>query len=232
MPPAMAGSLMTVAASDERARLLELLEVQNDGGPCRDCYRLGAMAVNVNARRRADALGAVHTRGDRGRVPVRERAAAEARSRCEKPVKIPQRMRSLPGVGPALLDPDRPADVARSCGRGARLMRSAIQGGLGLSSWRGCVFTRKVAIRTVALCVPLCVCEIASPLPRTSVVPDNHRSARWGVMTAHIRRVALLPARDERDILRRTRPERDGDTGAAGALPGSPSHARCSLYFP
>jgi hypothetical protein len=66
-------------------------------------------------------------------------------------------------------------------------MRSVIQGGLGLSSWRGCVFTRKVPIRTVALCVPLCVREIASPLPQTSVVPDNHRSARWGVMTAHIR---------------------------------------------
>jgi hypothetical protein len=30
-----------VAASDERARLLELFEVQNDEGPCRDCYRLG-----------------------------------------------------------------------------------------------------------------------------------------------------------------------------------------------
>jgi hypothetical protein len=42
------GSLMTVAASDERARLLELFEVQNDEGPCHDCYRLGAAVVNVD----------------------------------------------------------------------------------------------------------------------------------------------------------------------------------------
>jgi hypothetical protein len=42
------GSLRTVAASDERARLLELFEVQNDEGPCRDCYQLGAAVVNVN----------------------------------------------------------------------------------------------------------------------------------------------------------------------------------------
>src|ERR1022692_775796 len=42
------GSLMTVAASDERARLLELFEIQNDEGPCRDCYRLGTAVVNVD----------------------------------------------------------------------------------------------------------------------------------------------------------------------------------------
>ncbi len=42
------GALVTVAASDERARLLELFEVQNDEGPCRDCYQLGAAVVNVD----------------------------------------------------------------------------------------------------------------------------------------------------------------------------------------
>jgi len=42
------GTLMTVAASDERARLLELFEVQSDEGPCRDCYRLGTAVVNVD----------------------------------------------------------------------------------------------------------------------------------------------------------------------------------------
>jgi ANTAR domain-containing protein/GAF domain-containing protein len=41
------GSLVTVAASDERARLLELFEIQSDEGPCRDCYRQGAAVVNV-----------------------------------------------------------------------------------------------------------------------------------------------------------------------------------------
>jgi hypothetical protein len=40
------GSLRPVAASDERARLLELFEVQNDEGPCRDCYRLGTAVVS------------------------------------------------------------------------------------------------------------------------------------------------------------------------------------------
>ena len=42
------GSLRPVAASDERSRLLELFEVQNDEGPCRDCYQLGAAVVNVD----------------------------------------------------------------------------------------------------------------------------------------------------------------------------------------
>lgn len=42
------GSLMTVAASDERARLLELFEIQSDEGPCRDCYRLGTAVINVD----------------------------------------------------------------------------------------------------------------------------------------------------------------------------------------
>ncbi len=42
------GSLVTVAASDERARLLELFEAQNDEGPCRDCYRLRTAVVNVD----------------------------------------------------------------------------------------------------------------------------------------------------------------------------------------
>jgi hypothetical protein len=41
------GSLVTVAASDERARLLELFEAKNDEGPCRDCYRLRTAVVNV-----------------------------------------------------------------------------------------------------------------------------------------------------------------------------------------
>jgi hypothetical protein len=48
MLAAHAGALVTVAASDERARLLELFEIQNDEGPCRDCYRAGAAVVNVD----------------------------------------------------------------------------------------------------------------------------------------------------------------------------------------
>jgi hypothetical protein len=39
---------VTVAASDERSRLLELFEAQNDEGPCRDRYRLGTAVVNID----------------------------------------------------------------------------------------------------------------------------------------------------------------------------------------
>jgi GAF domain-containing protein len=35
------GHLHVAAASSERARLLELFELQNDEGPCLDCFRLG-----------------------------------------------------------------------------------------------------------------------------------------------------------------------------------------------
>ena len=42
------GSLRPVAASDERARLLELFEAQNDEGPCRDCYQQGTAVVSVD----------------------------------------------------------------------------------------------------------------------------------------------------------------------------------------
>jgi transcriptional regulator with GAF, ATPase, and Fis domain len=41
-----AGRLRVMASSSERSRLLELLEVQNDEGPCLDCYR-GAQPVVV-----------------------------------------------------------------------------------------------------------------------------------------------------------------------------------------
>ena len=36
-----AGRLRVMASSSERSRLLELLEIQNDEGPCLDCYRTG-----------------------------------------------------------------------------------------------------------------------------------------------------------------------------------------------
>jgi len=35
------GRLRVMASSSERSRLLELLEIQNDEGPCLDCYRSG-----------------------------------------------------------------------------------------------------------------------------------------------------------------------------------------------
>jgi hypothetical protein len=50
------GSLMAIAASDERARLLELFEMQNDEGPCRDCYQYGGAVVNIDLAAAADRL--------------------------------------------------------------------------------------------------------------------------------------------------------------------------------
>ena len=43
-----AGTLTAMAASDERARLLGLFEVQADEGPCRDCCRAGAAVISVD----------------------------------------------------------------------------------------------------------------------------------------------------------------------------------------
>jgi hypothetical protein len=44
------GGLHTVAASDEQARLLELFEIQNEEGPCLDCYRGGQPLENIELR--------------------------------------------------------------------------------------------------------------------------------------------------------------------------------------
>ena len=53
------GQLQLVAASTEELRLLELLELQNEEGPCMDCYRTGEQVTNVaapEARRRWPVL--------------------------------------------------------------------------------------------------------------------------------------------------------------------------------
>jgi len=42
------GRLQLMAASDERAEMLELFQVQAAEGPCQDCYRQGAPVVNVD----------------------------------------------------------------------------------------------------------------------------------------------------------------------------------------
>lgn len=44
------GGLRTVVASDERSRLLELLAMQDEHGPCLDCYRSGEPLANVDLR--------------------------------------------------------------------------------------------------------------------------------------------------------------------------------------
>src|SRR3979490_1660126 len=42
------GGLRVVASSSERARLLELFELQNEQGPCLDCFRTGDRIVAAN----------------------------------------------------------------------------------------------------------------------------------------------------------------------------------------
>ncbi len=44
------GSPRTVAASDERTRVLEQKGIQSGQGPCLDCYRTGAASANVDLR--------------------------------------------------------------------------------------------------------------------------------------------------------------------------------------
>src|SRR6202049_833628 len=48
------GELRVVAASSEAARLLELFQLQNDQGPCLDCFRSGhpVAAPNLSADQR------------------------------------------------------------------------------------------------------------------------------------------------------------------------------------
>jgi GAF domain-containing protein len=60
-----AGALRVVASSMEQARILELLEVQNEEGPCLDCFKTGVAVIDDDLetsdrwpRFRQDALSA------------------------------------------------------------------------------------------------------------------------------------------------------------------------------
>ena len=48
------GRLQLMAASNERAQMLELFQVQAREGPCQDCYRQGRPVVNADLRAAAD----------------------------------------------------------------------------------------------------------------------------------------------------------------------------------
>jgi transcriptional regulator with GAF, ATPase, and Fis domain len=49
------GALRLVAASTEQARVLELFQVQEDEGPCLDCYRTGQVVLVSDIRSAAEA---------------------------------------------------------------------------------------------------------------------------------------------------------------------------------
>src|SRR5215213_8569286 len=48
------GQLRMMAASDERAEMLELFQVQTDEGPCHDCYHQGTAVVDADLSQAAD----------------------------------------------------------------------------------------------------------------------------------------------------------------------------------
>lgn len=48
------GRLQLMAASDERAEMLELFQVQAEEGPCQDCYRTGVPVITTDLQHAAD----------------------------------------------------------------------------------------------------------------------------------------------------------------------------------
>lgn len=48
------GKLRVMAASDEHVRVLELFQLQNDEGPCLDCFRTGAPVIIPDLTREVD----------------------------------------------------------------------------------------------------------------------------------------------------------------------------------
>ncbi|MFJ1607993.1 ANTAR domain-containing protein [Streptomyces sp. NPDC088253] len=48
------GTLRVMAASDEQVRLLELFQLQNDEGPCLDCFRTGTPVIVPDLTREID----------------------------------------------------------------------------------------------------------------------------------------------------------------------------------
>ena len=48
------GQLQLMAATEQRAEMVELFQVQSHEGPCQDCYRLGQPVVNADLTQAAD----------------------------------------------------------------------------------------------------------------------------------------------------------------------------------
>ena len=65
------GELRVVAASSEAARLLELFQLQNDQGPCLDCFRRGPSRPRTWLPRRSAGRGSRRPPGGPGSPPCR-----------------------------------------------------------------------------------------------------------------------------------------------------------------
>ena len=96
------GELRVVAASSEAARLLELFQLQNDQGPCLDCFRTGRPVAAAN-------LAAAAHRWPRFVSAARQAGFAAVQA-------LPMRLReqvigalNLFRAGPGALDPRRHA---------------------------------------------------------------------------------------------------------------------------
>jgi transcriptional regulator with GAF, ATPase, and Fis domain len=72
------GALRVMASSDERAHTLELFEVQNQEGPCLDCFRTGKPVFNAP----------LQTEGSRWPAFSREARAAEFRFAHALPLRL------------------------------------------------------------------------------------------------------------------------------------------------
>lgn len=57
------GTLQAMASSDDQVELLELFELQQDEGPCPECFRTGAPVVNVDLGRWPDIAAAAAAGG-------------------------------------------------------------------------------------------------------------------------------------------------------------------------
>ena len=94
------GMLRLVAASTERARVLELFQIQNDEGPCLDCYRTGQAVIVSDIR------------ADRATAGWPRFAAAAGEMGCAGVHALPMRLRdqvvgtlNLFRIAPDGLDP-------------------------------------------------------------------------------------------------------------------------------
>ena len=76
--------LRVVAASSEDAELMELLQLQNEQGPCMDCYRTGSTGQRPRPHPCRPPMARLHRRG--GRRPVRSGRCTPSRCGCaERP---------------------------------------------------------------------------------------------------------------------------------------------------